>query len=292
MDRKILCIVLCLLPILAQAQEQNYSEKKHHFIEMFRPLYLTTGLPLMEKPSWDNSDVKFQLSFEIPLWRDIKGSGIDILVSYTQISIWNFYAHSSPFFDNTYIPGIYMRKVWREDDGFPLRTIIAGAEHRSNGRDDAYSRSLNYALVGYSRSYRSGLVLQANLRIGPGWWGDVLNWELPLKYYGLLQMSATYTTPSRAWEFVVSASPLWNRSIANVNAEIARRIGRKHNNPYVFIQFHYGYDEALRECMDSYGPVIEEDGKVPCLYGTPVPPRAMLRFGILITPHSTLRGNL
>ena len=259
---------------------------------MFRPLYLSTGLPVTEKPSWENADVKFQVSLELPLWRNIKGSGIDVLVAYTQISLWNFYAHSSPFYDNTYIPGLYARKVWKEDDGFPLRTLIIGAEHRSNGRDDEYSRSLNYGLISYARSWRSGLVLQANLHIGPGWYGDKLGWDLPLKYYGLLQMSATYTTPSKGWEFLVSASPLYNSSIANVTAEIARRIGSKHNNPYFFVQFHYGYDEAFRECIDSYGPLILEDGTVPYYGGKPVPPRAMLRFGILITPHSVMRGNL
>ena len=44
--------------------------------------------------------------------------------------------------------------------------------------------------------------------------------------------------------------------------------------------------------MDSYGPIAEEDGNIPYHSGTPLPPRAMVRAGILITPGGMMRGNL
>ena len=301
--KSIIASLLLLIPAAAVAQEAQETEEKaeglevreqprHHFIEMFRPLYIVSGIPVTERPDKENADVKFQVSLEIPLWRDMRGSGIDLSVAYTQISLWNLYANSSPFYDNAYIPGLYCRKVWSGKDGQPKHTVLWGIEHRSNGRSDAYSRSINYALATYARSYPCGLVLEASARVGFGWYGDQFTWDVGLKYHGFLQGSLTYTTPSGGWEFMASVSPIWNRHIANVNAEIGRRIGKKHDNPYLFVQFHYGYDEAFRDCIDVNGPVIDDDGKVPYSAAAPAAPRAFIRFGVLITPHSFMRGNL
>ena len=287
--------VFLAFPLVGGAQEQEQTvpqPERHSFIELFRPIYLNTGIPVTEKPAAENSNVKFQVSFALPLWRNMRGSGIDLLMAYTQISIWSLFAYSSPFYDNTYIPGIYARKQWMDPDGLPAHSLMWGLEHRSNGRNDAYSRSVNYALLTYARSFRSGLTLEATARLGYSWYGDQTTFDVNLRYFGFVQGSLTYVTPSGGWEFMLSATPLWNRSIANVNAEIGRRIGKKHNNPYFFIQFHYGYDEAFRDCMDSNGPVVDEDGKVPYYHGAPIPPRAMVRAGLILTPHNFMRGNL
>ena len=81
--------------------------------------------------------------------------------------------------------------------------------------------------------------------------------------------------------YLTSGLPLTEKPTkenVNVNVEAARRIGRRNNNPYLFVQFHYGYDEALRDWLkDSNGPLA---------------PRAMLRFGLLLTPHNFMRGCL
>lgn len=264
----------------SEVQSDSAVEKRvQPIIEMFRPLYFIGGFPVSEKPDKNNADLKFQLSLAIPIWRNIGGSGIDLLAAYTQISLWNFFARSSPFYENTYIPGFYARKAWLSDQGKPVRTLLWGYEHRSNGRDDTYSRSINYLLVCYTRSFDVGLHLQATARLGQGFYGDVATWDIYSRYFGPLQLSVTYTPPDEGWELMFSATPIWNRSIANVNVEVGRRIAsRKARNPYFFVQFHYGYDEAFRDCID--------------VDGIPVPPRAFVRFGILVTPHSVLRGCL
>ncbi len=288
----VLGIALGLGPMALATEPVSEPVKRPSFIEMFRPLYFTGGFPVSEKPDKNNADLKFQLSLAIPIWRNIGGSRIDILAAYTQISLWNFFARSSPFYENTYIPGFYSRKVWLSEQGKPKRSLLWGYEHRSNGRDDAYSRSINYLLVSYTRSFDFGLHLQATARLGQGFYGDTPTWDIYAKYFGPLQLSATYTTPDEGWEFMVSATPIWNKSIANVNVEVGRRIAsRKAGNPYFFIQFHYGYDEAFRDCIDVNGPVVVED-KAPYLNGEPAPPRAFVRFGILVTPKSVMRGCL
>ena len=302
--KKILTIALLAVTVTAVAQEGKTEQEparkdsstvlssRKPFIELFRPIYLNAGIPVTEKPTSANADVKFQISFALPLWRNMRGSGIDLLIAYSQISVWNLFGHSSPFYDNMYIPGIYARKTWNDPAGMPKRSLLWGIEHRSNGRDDAYSRSVNYILLAYARNYPFGLSLQAVARPGYGWYGDTVTMDVPLKYYGFLQMSATYTTPGAGWEFMASVSPIWNRSIANVNVEIGRRLGKKNNNPYFFIQFHYGYDEAFRDCMDENGPLLDENGNAVYYYAPPIPPKAMIRAGIILSPHNMMRGNL
>ena len=220
----VLGIALGLGPMAMAAEPVSEPVKRPSFIEMFRPLYFTGGFPVSEKPDKNNADLKFQLSLAIPIWRNIGGSGIDILAAYTQISLWNFFARSSPFYENTYIPGFYSRKVWLSEQGKPKRSLLWGYEHRSNGRDDAYSQSINYLLVSYTRSFDFGLHLQATARLGQGFYGDTPTWDIYSKYFGPLQLSATYPTPDDGWEFMVSATPIWNKSIANASTAVTRMI--------------------------------------------------------------------
>ncbi len=109
-------ILFCPVLLLLLSVQALIAQDRPHFIEMFRPLYLTTGVPLTEKPTKDNADVKFQLSLEIPIWRNIGGSGIDLLAAYTQISLWNFYAHSSPF-QPVLRQYLYPRALWPQGLG-------------------------------------------------------------------------------------------------------------------------------------------------------------------------------
>ncbi len=267
-----------------------WDEAQKPVLELFRPLYFVTGIPLTGPVNRNTADMKFQCSLKLNMFRDIGGSGVDFFFAYTQVTIWHFYAHSSPFYDSTYNPGLYVQKTWMRD-GKPLRTLLGGIEHRSNGRDDAYSRSTNYGFASYAR-YFPDLVLAATLRVGPGWYGDQRTWDVPLRYIGLLRLSAAYTTPDRNWEFQLGVTPLINKSIANVTAEIGYRLARRRDNPYLFVQFHYGY-EVFRDCVDEYGDsVLWPDGMVSYDHGEPQLPGAHVRIGIMVSPHSFLRAIL
>ena len=288
----VLALVLCL-PLRGQvARDYAYgAQQRGAFIELFRPLYFVSGVPLTEPLTRESADIKFQYSVRLNIWRDIGGTGLDFFFGYTQLTVWSFYAHSSPFYDSTYNPGLYLQKTWYNAAGDPVRTLLGGVEHRSNGRDDAYSRSTNYGFATYARYWRD-LVLVATLRVGPGWYGDQRTWDMPLRYTGMLRLSAAYTTPDRNWEFQVGATPLLNKSIANVTAEVGYRLLRRKENPYLFVQFQYGY-EVFRDCVDEFGDsVLWPDGMVSYDHGEPQQPGAMIRFGLLISPHSFLRAVL
>ena len=287
-----ICLAAFSLSSIA-GERDSVAIVKHHIIETFRPLYLETGIPVSEKPSGDNADIKFQLSMRLNICHDLWGKEFEFFVGYTQISVWNFYQHSSPFYDNTYMPGVYTRIPLRsKKTGEQFGDILCGYEHRSNGRSDEYSRSVNYGFVSYTHYLPHNITLQALARIGDSWYGDTHSLVLYNKYLGYLQLSADYVTPDRNWDFMVSVSPLFNRSVANVTAEIGYRIGRKRDNPFLFIQYHHGYDEAMRDCSTAVPDILDSEGYIYYNGADNLPTKHMLRFGVMITPGRFMRGIL
>jgi len=95
----------------------------------------------------DNAEVKFQISFKLPVWEQMLGSNASLNFAYTQISFWQMYNtdKSSPFRDNNYEPEGYVRFATDYDLlGLTNRAIAVGFVHQSNGRGlDAFSRSWN-----------------------------------------------------------------------------------------------------------------------------------------------------
>ena len=261
------------------------------FLRELRPCYFSSGLPLGQAPDKETADVKFQISFMIPVADDIAGKGWNLGMGYSQISLWNLYAHSSPFYDTTFIPGLYLEKTFGAPSG--ERNLIAGIEHRSNGRDDPYSRSINYLFALYSRRWdRPGtgsLTLSAGLRLGTGWYGDALTMDIMTVYSGLLKFKAVLSSADRRWELMAEALPVLNPYIANLTAEIRFRPLQTARNAYLFAQFHRGYDEAFRDCVTVGGPLVQPDGKVPYDGLDPVAPRPFVRFGLMFCPDNFLR---
>ncbi|BET66829.1 hypothetical protein ASA1KI_17470 [Opitutales bacterium ASA1] len=112
----------------------------------------------------DAPAAKFQFSFkyrilgepsvdDVPFMPSMKG----LYFGYTQRSIWDITAESSPFYDTSYMPEVLFELLAaapRTEDGWLHWLGLQGAvQHESNGRDGADSRSLNIAYL------RAGVVL-------------------------------------------------------------------------------------------------------------------------------------
>lgn len=241
---------------------------EHHFLEIFRSNYFVSGLPLDRKADALTSDIKFQVSVRTNLWRNMGGSGVNCFVGYTQTSLWNIFAPSSPFYDNTYNPGLYFeRDLFRE--GRQIGSLLFGYEHKSNGRADALSRSVNYLFVSYTHLLPHNFALQGKAWMGQSYIEETSSLALYNRYLGYFNLTAMWASTSRRMNASVMIEPTGRFDDMNYTAEFCYRIGAKHNNPYLYIQLHRGYDEALRDCT----PDIE--------------PRTMLRFGLCIRPHTT-----
>ena len=250
------------------------------FIEPLRPIYMTAGVPVTEPATKENADIKFQYSLAFPIWNDILGSGIDAKAGFTQISVWNFLARSHPFYDNAYMPGIYFIKRW-DVPNKGNHSLAWGYEHKSNGRDDAWSRSQNYLFITWTRHWDSGLGLQVNLRPGYGDYGDPTVIDMPLRYVGWADFGIYYDSAEFPIGFELKVTPIYNKSIANITAGVNIRLSKNVHVPDLYIQFHHGYDEALRDCLTIRGPYQAPDNSIPYIPDLPAAPRTCIRFGFI-----------
>lgn len=101
---------------------------------------------LGEDDELDNSEIKFQLSFQTKLADDMLDGKADLWFSYTQVAYWQLFNGdiSAPFRETNYEPEIYAAFLTDYDIlGLNGRKINLGITHQSNGRAEPLSRSWN-----------------------------------------------------------------------------------------------------------------------------------------------------
>ena len=94
----------------------------------------------------DNIEIKFQISFKIPLVKNLFGNNGHLGVAYTQQSFWQAYnsAISAPFRETNHEPEVMLTFTNdRNILGFRHRLTVLGFVHQSNGRSGLLSRSWN-----------------------------------------------------------------------------------------------------------------------------------------------------
>ena len=118
----------------------------------------------------ENVEMKFQLSFELPVWAEILEQDLDLYFAYTQLSFFQAYnrEYSSPFRDTVYEPELGLD--WHpglEFMDWRLKSLRLAFDHQSNGRAEPLSRSWN-RLIGQVQVERDNLGLGLRLwqRIG------------------------------------------------------------------------------------------------------------------------------
>lgn len=92
-------------------------------------------------------ELKFQVSFKIPLLTGITEPPLSIFFGYTQISFWQAYNsdNSSPFRETNYEPELFA--VWQQNSelagGWSFKLATLNFTHQSNGKTEPLSRSWN-----------------------------------------------------------------------------------------------------------------------------------------------------
>ncbi|HEY8239985.1 MAG TPA: phospholipase A, partial [Kiritimatiellia bacterium] len=91
-------------------------------LQSYRPCYILPvayGLDVSDQPLIDaqgedaaelqDTEIKFQFSFKVPVWEDMLGSRNSLYAAYTQLSMWQAYNadESSPFRDTNYEPEFF-----------------------------------------------------------------------------------------------------------------------------------------------------------------------------------------
>jgi len=238
-------------------EQEKAVEKSPWAILPHRPNYIlpfTYVTNVNEKPlekasgkdaDLDDVEVKFQLSFRIPVWDNMFNSNASLFAAYTQQSLWQAYneSDSSPFRDTNFEPEGGVSFATDVDVlGLRNRQIVFAFAHQSNGRGlDALSRSWN-------RLYASGVFDRGNFATGLKVW-----WRLPEdeeddnnphieKYYGYGELRAAYK-----WGNQVFAGMLRNNLRPDNNKGA---IQLDWSFPLVsklkgYVQFFNGYGECL-----------------------------------------------
>ena len=93
-----------------------------------------------------NLEVKFQISFRVPLNRNFFVRNSHLWFAYTQLSLWQLYNrdNSAPFRESNYEPELIWTFLTNKSFGELKMTHLALAlNHQSNGRSEPLSRSWN-----------------------------------------------------------------------------------------------------------------------------------------------------
>jgi phospholipase A1 len=115
--------------------------------------------------SIEDVEIKFQLSFELPVWKSIYDQDLDLYFAYSQLSFFQAYnkAYSSPFRDTVYEPEMGLN--WHPGLTFMdwrLTSARLALNHQSNGRTEPLSRSWN-RLIGQFEAEHGNLGLGLRL---------------------------------------------------------------------------------------------------------------------------------
>ena len=223
----------------------------------YRPMYVlpvTYNNDINKKPieaqgiasnNLNDVELKFQLSFLVPVWPDaFKGFG-DLCFAYTQISIWQAYDFddSSPFRDTNYEPEFFLfRKTDYRLLGLRGSAVSLGAVHQSNGRgSDVLSRSWNrlYADLYFERG-------PFMCSVKP-WWRipedeeDDNNPDIE-DYLGYGEMHAAYKWKTQECAMMFRDNLKWDENRPTVQVDWTFPLMKRIKG---YIQYFDGYGEVL-----------------------------------------------
>ncbi len=207
---------------------------------IYKDNYFITGVPMDEKTTIHNSDIKMQISFKQRLTNAVLPFKSYLFLTYTQKSFWKVYEKSSPFAETIFNPGIGLGKfVYKQNRQIGI--IGIQLEHESNGRDSIGSRSWNFV----SFSYMAYLTKNKTL-IAKSWIPFTLNDNPDLiNYIGYGEVTFNWEILKN--KLTVNATA---RKGAAWNTRGSIQVGIFYNplknaNEYLYLQFFDGYTENL-----------------------------------------------
>ncbi|WP_134091377.1 phospholipase A [Olivibacter sp. XZL3] len=245
----ILIFIFLLRPAIIKAQlierdsgfVASQAIKEQAGFAIHRDNYFITGIPLNEQPTKNNSDVKYQISFEQRLRRTSLPGGLFPYLTYTQKAFWDVYRDSKPFDEINFNPGIaFVRPFFVK--GHRLVYAALSLEHESNGRDSIYSRSWNFVAFSLRAQIQERWI--AGLKF---WLPMSYKDENPnlMEYIGFAEASVNYSIKPNKWSFDITAKKGkgWNKK-GSMQAQLNWR-PFKDENQHLMLQWFQGYGESL-----------------------------------------------
>lgn len=110
------------------------------------PFYYTAS-PYSPNPEDDihRVEMKFQISFKVPVLTNLFRKKIDLYVAYSQLSYWQAYNDSAFFRETNYEPEVFLEFPLNRHfaHSWDIPMINMGAVHQSNGKGNGEERSWN-----------------------------------------------------------------------------------------------------------------------------------------------------
>ena len=193
-------------------------------------------------PDLDPVEIKFQISFKIPLLTGVFDDSKRLYFAYSQISFWQAYNsdQSSPFRETNHEPELMLTlgNDWRLF-GFTNRLNVFGFAHQSNGRTEPLSRSWN-------RLYAQFILERGNLVLSIKPW-----WRIPESeedddnpdiesYLGHAEFQLLYARESRSRSATLRYNPSSGRGSLQLDWTFPVD-GRLKG----YLQYFNGYGESL-----------------------------------------------
>jgi phospholipase A1 len=113
----------------------------------------------------NREEIKYQLSFKVPVWKNILNEPSTLYFAYSQLSYWQAYNQEAFFRSTDYEPELFLAnelnfKIYKD---FALNFFNIGAEHQSNGFGNSLERSWN-------RIYLEGVASNGNFMMSVKPW--------------------------------------------------------------------------------------------------------------------------
>jgi outer membrane phospholipase A len=227
------------------------AKLKHSFLNSFStydPVYFIHG---PNAPA-----AKFQFSFQYQMldsngwlareWPLLKG----LRFAYTQRSLWDLGAESSPFHDTSYMPELFFTAsapAKKTRGPFTWLGWHAGVGHESNGRDGDGSRSLN--TVSARAAFALGGLEGWNLLVAPKIWayiGDMSDNADLDDYRGFGELRAVFgKNDSLRLSVLVRAGQGFRKGAVQVDATYPLDAFFNNFAAYLHVQYWNGHGESL-----------------------------------------------
>lgn len=211
------------------------------YFGLYKDNYFIVGSSIGEKITRHNSDIKFQISIAQRLTRSSLPFGTYLYLFYSQKCFWNIFEDSMPMTDLNFNPGIGLTKPLFVKGRFVGKVSLI-AEHESNGRDGAASRSWNRI------SLAGSIMIDPHILVHSKIWLPIIdgseNKDI-LNYCGIYQIGTAFTSTNGRLGLAVNLVKRkgWKLNY-NTTVEFNYRIFPR-DNQYLFVQYYNGYGEGL-----------------------------------------------
>jgi len=144
-------------PVEARVQGEEQIPANFYGVSFYKPTYILpyyyTGSP--DNAAYQNTtpnserlkhpEIKYQLSFKVPVWKNIFNHPSTLYLAYTQLSYWQLYNNRAFVRENDYEPELFFANEvnWHLFKKWNLNFLNVGAVHQSNGYGNSLERSWN-----------------------------------------------------------------------------------------------------------------------------------------------------